>query len=217
MVTVAGRKAGAISTEQIEDADFEEVVDHSDKEIVMSGDTSLGRFIKVWDQALPEKYCKKIVELYASSGEQQIVRTDQGSFVSCNIDRAPEMEKIAETQKSIIEATLPIYAEAVEPDPSSFPEQSSLEDSHIYHFRNENDYKEMGHDIKHVAQARRYMTMIWFLSESEDFYLQFGAFGAKVESKVGRLVIFPSTWTYPYQILNSNKQNYLVKTHLDFI
>ena len=183
----------------------------------MSGDTSLGRFIKVWDQALPEKYCKKIIELYAKQGEHQLVRTDQGSFVSCNIDRAPEMEKIAETQKSIIEATLPVYAEAVEPDPSSFPEQSTLEDSHIYHFRNENDYKEMAHDIQHVAQARRYMTLIWFLSESEDFYLQFGAFGAKVESKVGRLVIFPSTWTYPYQILNSNKQNYLVKTHLDFI
>ena len=218
MVAVAGKKTGAISTEApVEDAEFEDVVDHSEKEIVMDGDTSLGRYIKVWDQALPEKYCKKMIELLAEAGEHQIVRTDIGSFVSCNIDRAPQFEKVSETQKSIIEATLPVYAEATQPDPSSFPEQSTLEDLYIYHLRNENDYKEMGHDITHVAQARRYLSLFWFLSESEDFFLQFGAFGAKVESKVGRLVIFPSTWTYPYQILNSSKQNYLLKTHLNFV
>jgi hypothetical protein len=216
MVAVAGKRGGAISTEpQIEDAEFVDVPNESDVEI--NTDTSLGRYIKVWDQAMPENYCEKIVSMYANAGEFQIVRTDQGSFVSCNIDRSDDFNKISETQKSIIEATLPVYAEACQPDPSVFPEQSSIEDIQIYHFRNENDYKEMGHDIKHFAQARRYLALFWFLSEDPDFYLRFGTFGAKVESKVGRLVMFPSSWTYPYEIVNGEKQNYLIKTHLNFM
>lgn len=209
MVAVAGKKSGAISTEpQVE----EEV-----KEVVMNGDTSMGRYIKVWDEALPEKYCKKIIELYAGAGDHQIARTDQGFFQSLNIDRAAGFEKIAETQNSIIEATLPVYAEATTPDPSSFPEQSTVEDIQLYHFRSENDHKTMGHDIQHIAQARRYLTMIWFLSDDPDFYLTFGAINAKIESKAGRLVIFPATWTYPYEIVNSGNQNYLMKTHLSFV
>lgn len=213
MTKVAGKKMGAISTEEpIVDAEFEDI-----PQVEENTDTSLGRYVKVWDQALPEKYCKKMIEMYSGAGEFQLVRTDQGSFVSLNIERSDDFTKISDTQKNIIEATLPVYAEAVQPDSSAFPEQSSIEDIHMYHFRNENDFKEMGHDIIHFAQARRYLAMYWFLSEDPDFYLQFGTFGAKVESKVGRLVMFPSSWTYPYQIVNSDKQNFLIKTHLNFM
>ena len=215
MVAVAGKRSGAISTEAIEDA---EIVDApKEEQVEINTDTSLGRYIKVWDQALPEKYCEKMIELYAKSGDFHLVRTDQGSFVSLNIERSDDFNKVSETHKSIIEATLPVYAETVQPDNSAFPEQSTIEDIQLYHFRNENDFKEMGHDIQHFAQARRYLGMYWFLSEDEDFYLQFGTFGAKVESKVGRLVMFPSSWVYPYQVVNSTKQNYLLKTHLNFV
>jgi len=213
MVKVAGKKAGAVSTE----AGSKKKSKKSKGEEFNTLDASLSRYIKVWDEALPEEYCQKMISHYAEAGEYQIARSDGGLFVSCNIDRPTQFQKASETQKKIIEATLPVYADLTKPHPNSLPEQSVLEDTHIYHFRNENDHKEIGIDVAHIAQARRYLTLIWFLSDDPDFYLKFTDLGAKVESRAGRLLMFPSTWTYPYEIRNGSKQNYLLKTHLNFI
>jgi uncharacterized protein YfbU (UPF0304 family) len=213
MVAVAGKKSRAIPALEKK----KEVVEDTTSKLDTL-DLSLARYIKVWDDALPQEYCEKVISLYAEAGEYQIVRTDSGRFVSCNIDRAStQFEKVSNTQKKIIEATLPIYAEVTKPSPECLPEKSVLEDTHIYHFRNETDVKTLGVDINHIAQAKRYLTLIWFLSEDEDFYLKFDDIGTKVESKVGRLLIFPSTWTYPYSIHNSENQNYLMKTHLNWM
>ena len=212
MVSVAGKKVGAAKAKPTKKKKSEK-----EDASLNTLDMSLSRFIKVWDEALPEEYCEKVITQYAKAADFQIPRTEGGLFVSCNIDRASDFEKVSNTQKKIIEATLPIYAEIAKPSSASIPEKSVLEDTYIYHFRNENDHKQLGIDINHIAQAKRYLTLIWFLSEDEDFYLKFSDIGAKVDSKVGRLLIFPSTWTYPYEIVNGKNQNYLMKTHLNWM
>ena len=127
-------------------------------------------------------------------------------------------EEISVAQRKIIEATLPVYAKAVMPHQSIFPERSMIEDIYVYQFRDDNDVRETNIDITNYGQARRYLTFIWFLTDDEDFEVGFFDVQNTVSAKKGRLLMFPSTWTYPYSIANSaNNQNYLLKTHLTLV
>jgi prolyl 4-hydroxylase len=220
-----GKKASAISLEET----YDTPVDDLKKRFEITGeiaereeqkpDFRLTKYIKVFDDALPPEYCDKIVNKFLENADNHIVRGANGEkFVSLNIEMSAAFEEISVTQRKIIEATLPVYAKSVMPHQSIFPERSMVEDLYVYQFRDDNDVRETNIDITNYGQARRYLTFIWFLTDDEDFEVGFFDVQNTVSAKKGRLLMFPSTWTYPYSIANSkNNQNYLVKTHLTLV
>jgi hypothetical protein len=85
----------------------------------------------------------------------------------------------------------------------------------VYQFRDENDYKDIGVDTSNLAQVKRYLTFMWFLTTDEEFEVGFFDVQNTVSAKAGRLIVFPSVWTYPYAITNlSNNENFLIKSHV---
>jgi hypothetical protein len=225
---LASAKGGAISLEMpIEDAQSpedkfelpgEDLADTVDEEEVKV-DFRLTKYIKVFDDALPQSYCDKIIKLFREDADNHIVR-DSGTenFVSCNIEKSASWEKVSYTQRQIVEATMPVYAKSVAPHQSQFPEQSVLEDFYVYQFRDENDYKDIGVDVSNLAQVKRYLTFIWFLTTDDDFEIGFFDVQNTVSAKAGRLVVFPSVWTYPYALTNiGNNENFLVKSHVTMV
>jgi hypothetical protein len=196
---------------QLPDSDL---ADTTDEEV--KPDFRLTKYIKVFDDALPQSYCDKILKLFREDGDNHIVRKDEGEhFVSCNIEKSEAWDKVSNTQRKIVEATMPVYAKSVSPHQAQFPEQSILEDFYVYQFRDDNDYKDIGVDTSNLAQVKRYLTFIWFLTTDEEFEVGFFDVQNTVSAKAGRLIVFPSVWTYPYAITNlKDKENFLIKSHV---
>lgn len=222
MVKVASGKAKAISLEEKYDepqarVEFEEAEEQVEYKLP---DFRLTKYIKVFDDALPPNYCDKIVKTFREDGDNHIVRNGEGEkFVSCNIEKSAAWATISEAQRKIVEASLPVYAKSVEAHQNCFPKQSTLEDFYIYQFRDKDDVREVNVDITHYGQAKRYLTFMWFLTDDENFQIGFFDVQNTVSAKKGRLIIFPSTWTYPYSIANfgEGKENFLMKTHLTML
>jgi hypothetical protein len=222
---VSSTKPSAISLEEKFDSTEEDLRDKfeipedglADEEEEVKVDFRLTKYIKVFDDALPPMYCDKIVDMFRKDADNHVPRNADGQkFVSLNLDHNSSVwENISVTQRKIVESTMPVYAKSVAAHMNCFPEHSVLEDFYVYQFRDSKDVKEVGVDISNYAQARRYLTMIWFLTDDEDFQLGFFDVQNTVSAKKGRLIMFPSTWTYPYSIGNfQDNENFLLKTHI---
>lgn len=215
----AKAKSKAISTEvPLVTVDELQNEKEEGQEVSFKIDYRLTKYIKVFDDAIPEAYCEKVIRLFNDDKDNATVRNnDTEKFVALNIENSEMWKPISLTQRKIVEATMPVYAESVMPHQSCFPEQSLIEDFYIYKFRDENDVRKINVDIKHYGQARRYMTMIWFLTTDDDFELGFFDIQNSVRAKAGRLIMFPSTWTYPYSMVNGKNPNFILKSHVALV
>lgn len=212
---IASAKPGAVS---LEDYDIPEVELVDEEEIEREPDFRLTKYIKVFDDALPPNYCDKLIEKFGQDADNHIARNSDGeNFISLNIEKSALWSEISVTQRKIIEATMPVYAKSVWAHENCFPEKSMIEDIYMYHFRDENDYRNINVDVTHYGQARRYLTFIWFLTDDEECELGFFDIQNSVSAKKGRLIVFPSTWTYPYSIAGGTKPNYFMKSHITMV
>ena len=167
-------------------------------------------FIWIKDKSLSKSFCKEIIEKYEKSKDKHEGLVGNGR-IDKSLKRTRDLSISSFTEEWQEEDD--ILYHTLKRDLSEYHNvcksiDSRLEVSNINYNFNDTGYQiqryepggfyEWHHDWTMNDDASRLYTYIWYLNtikKKDGGYTQF-IDGTKVQPKVGRLVIFPATWTY---------------------
>ena len=181
----------------------------------------LREYIKVYDDIVDPNVCKNAIELF--SKDASVVRLEKPQMSSLNITVRSEKDKdhdwSAVQSESImaIKACAQQYAMEVKVD-KYWPTQNSLEQIKMHKFSAEEGDSFPTHiDVGNYDSARRFATFVIFLNDTDDG-VYFDTLDYKVTAKTGRMMLFPSSWQYPYSDLPpTTDDKYMITTYLHYV
>lgn len=168
---------------------------------------SFSDFIVVFENSLEKEFCEKCIEKFKTDENkyQGIVgsgiKLDTKRSTDLQISGSPEWEEedrvffeslnkgIQEYVEKFSKLTLQSVSHAFK-DSGYQIQETKPGDYYIWH----DDFSCTNND-----SAPRYLTYLWYLNDiHEDGYTEF-LDGTKIQPEVGKLLIFPATWTYVHR------------------
>jgi hypothetical protein len=168
------------------------------------------KFIFVKDNVLDKNTCEKIIQLFESDNQKDRGRIGDG-FIDINSKRTFDLavshsEKWKELDEIVFDylsAQLSEYLiKLYEDDPPSI---NLFYSSHIFDngyqiqkYEKNSGFYRWHSDIKNCNNQTRFITFLFYLNDviegGETLFIN-----GKVNPKAGRLLLFPSTWTYMHK------------------
>jgi hypothetical protein len=183
-------------------------------------------YIKVYENAIPDDLCDVIVQRFDDStnvtslrdvpeGSEKVIRSCMELVTSKEEnfkDIQVVMMKIAELAVGKYQSEIPVR---------TFPKEIGCELYRVQQFRagEDPDHFDYHVDVNNYASARRFTSLVWFLNDVEKGGGYFFPHpNVRVKPVKGRLVLFPSTWMYPYSIERPvSNDSYIITTYLHYI
>ena len=181
----------------------------------------LKEFIKIYDDIVDPNVCRNAIELF--NKDNSVVRLEKPQMSSLNMTISSEKDKDhdwsvvqSETIRAI-RACAQQYAMEVKVD-KLWPTENSLEQIKMHKFSAEDGDSFPTHiDVGNYDSARRFATFVIFLNDSEEG-VYFDTLDYKVTARTGRIMMFPSSWQYPYSDLPpSTDDKYMITTYLHYV
>jgi hypothetical protein len=123
-----------------------------------------------------------------------------------------------EFHNGIIEQLAKLYGKYLEElEIPNLIAHQGMEEVLITRFRANSDDNHAGHiDVNNNADSIRAVGFRVYLTDN-DGHTEFPRQGVGVEPRVGRAVVYPPTWEYPYQCKNpTNSDKYILSTYLHY-
>ena len=184
---------------------------------------TLGDFIWTKEKSLSKSFCNKMIEKFEKSDYQydgkigngvlnQNVKQTRDLVLGSNLDEWQEEDDVL--YQALKEGLDEYHTMCWNIDPrlTVSPHCFNFHDTGYQIQRYEPEgYYEWHHDWTMNDDASRIYTYIWYLNtikKKDGGYTQF-IDGTKVQPKVGKLVIFPATWTYLHRAFPPQVRKYI--------
>ena len=184
----------------------------------------LDHFIVTYDDVLDENLCKNAIDMF-NKDQDSVSRFDaeMASFNCVNITEEVEIkhntlwdplnQQVLTSIKSCGEKYM------IDKDCERYwPRQNALEQVKLLKYQHKTaDRFERHIDVGDHNSARRFLTYHFFLNDVEGGSVYFDDIDYEVKAKRGRLVFFPSTWTYAHSYMPPKDQDkYAITTYLHY-
>lgn len=180
----------------------------------------LREYVKVYDDIVDPNVCKNAIELF--NKDEAVVRLEKPQMSSLNITERSEKDKdhdwnVVQSESIMaIKACAQQYAMEVKVD-KYWPTENRLEQIKMHKFvAEEGDSFPTHIDVGNYESARRFATFVIFLNDTDEG-VYFDTLDYKVSAKTGRIMLFPSSWQYPYTDLASDDDKYMITTYLHYV
>ena len=189
-------------------------------------------FIRIYDDAVSEDYCNKLIEKFESSPDQHEVRNtkelkkvDETTYERGNVsfkelhlwkhkkDWEGEINKLAK----IFTTYAKLYQENY--SPHCFPKKYGFEPFKMKRYMN-NDVDEFGWhvDVRTFKNLQRFLAMFIYLEDNDGGKTEFEYQNKTIDCKKGSLVIFPPMWPWLHRGLKAvNRPKYFMGAYLHYV
>ena len=182
-------------------------------------------YIVTYDDVLDENTCKNAIE-YFNEDTESIVRFDAEmcGFSMVNLTEQCEVKKNAkwEPVNNQVIRTIKECGERYIKDVDCeryWPRQNSLEQVKINKYQHKTEDRFDRHiDVGDHNSARRFLTYVIYLNTIEEGgATYFNDIDVEIPAKCGRVLMFPSTWTFPHTYCAPKEQDkYAISTYLHY-
>ena len=157
------------------------------------------KYIKVYDDVLPEQLCKTLIDKFELNKDQHI-KTDLENhrhFTEININEHQDWSAMVKGLYSSLKPYIQRYKEDCKITKTQWPEQYGFEQIRFKRYLPNNKDEFKSHvDVGDHASARRFLVFFLYLNSNFDGRTSFEEYDMQVYPKAGRLLMFPPTWTY---------------------
>tara|TARA_A100001011_G_C14194695_1_gene792952 strand:+ start:532 stop:1140 length:609 start_codon:yes stop_codon:yes gene_type:complete len=200
-------------TEQLEEVELES------EEIEIPTEPSAAKsYICMWDDALPPDYCEETIDLFKESIPRRVDEENYGCFELDILDEnllkiKPRWKEVSYFVLQRLQRYSEIYRQFYNIE--FFPSQAVNEQLMM---RKYIPTDEVGYhsDVMIDDEHKRFLTVNFFLNDTEDGQYTLPDYNIGVESRTGRVLIHPSFWTHPSQITPSKEERYVISTFLRY-
>ena len=163
---------------------------------------------------VPESYCKKLIEIFENSSNQEFINNDyKPCFSQVNLNKeTPEMVRQI---IPIIKCVHTLYKK--ETKSHFLPELNALEELRIKRYLPNGEERFDEHvDVTDYPTSRRSVAFLFYLN-TNDGNTVFSKQKLNIIPKCGRVVVFPPTWEYPHSGLPPTTSNkYIMSTYIHY-
>ena len=156
------------------------------------------KYIKTYDNVLTKDQCQHLIDKFEDS-KQQWQKTelkDHRSFTEINLNLHDDWSEYVKIIYTSMRPYIDKYAEEFKIT-HNWPEKFGWEHIRMkkYEVNNKDEFKEHV-DVTTHASAKRFLVMFIYLNDNLGGHTSFSEYDTAVQPKAGRLLMFPSTWTY---------------------
>ena len=177
--------------------------------------TDLKCLIKTYDNVIPSSMCKSLIEKYEANIDNIDKRHNQ--FFNFN---EILLQKYPETFEEEFKYAFDAFNECVVDYVNSL-EIAFWPPKYGYEMFRLKKYPLDGYFVEHIdvtgeSTMKRFLSFFCYLNNAGG--TRFTHLDYEVESKEGRLLLFPPMWMFPHEAIVSNKENkFLLHTYLHYI
>lgn len=200
-------------TEQLEEIELE-----SEDMETLAEPSAAKSYICMWDNVLPPDYCEETIELFRESIPRRMNEENYGCFELDILDEnllknTPRWREVSYFLLQRLQRYSELYRQFYRIE--FFPSQAVNEQLVMRKYIPKD---EMGYhsDVMTGDESKRFLTINFFLNDTEEGQYTLPDYNIGVESRTGRLLIHPSYWTHPSQITSSNEERYIISTFLRY-
>ena len=179
------------------------------------------KYIKVYDDVLPEQLCKTLIDKFELSKDQHI-KTDLENhrhFTEININQHPDWSNMVTGLYNALKPYIAKYKEDCKITKTQWPEKYGFEQIRFKRYLpNDKDEFKSHVDVGDYASARRFLVFFLYLNSNFDGRTSFEEYDMQVYPKAGRLLMFPPTWTYLHTGHKPKLESkYIIGSYLHYI
>ena len=157
------------------------------------------KYIKVYDNVLPEEHCKTLIDKFELNKDQQ-VSTDLDNhrhFTEININQHQDWKNMVDGLYTTLRPYVDRYKQECKIKEMQWPLKYGFEQIRLKRYLpNDRDEFKEHVDVGDYNSARRFLVMFLYLNNNFDGRTSFSEYDMQVYPKPGRLLMFPPTWTY---------------------
>ncbi len=179
------------------------------------------KYIKVYDNVLPEDQCQALIERFEVNKDQQVSTDlkDHRHFTEININQHKNWENVV----SALYTTLRPYVDKYKSDcnikEKQWPDKYGFEQIRFKRYlpNDKDEFKEHV-DVGDYNSARRFLVFFLYLNSNFDGRTSFSEYDMQVYPKSGRLLMFPPTWTYLHSGYKPKLESkYIIGSYLHYV
>ena len=184
----------------------------------------LSKFVVTYDDVLDVNVCRNAVDLFEQSVDS-VIRYDSEmcSFSCINITDETEIKHNNKWDPINQQLILAIklcgerYMKQVDCE-RYWPRQNSLEQVKMNKYQHKTADRFDRHiDVGDYNSARRFLTYHMYLNDVEGGATYFNDMDLEISAKCGRILMFPSTWTFPHSYMPpKGEDKYAISTYLHY-
>ena len=157
------------------------------------------KYIKVYDNVLPEEHCKTLIDKFELNKDQQ-VSTDLDNhrhFTEININQHQDWKNMVDGLYTTLRPYVNRYKKDCNIKDKQWPDKFGFEQIRFKRYlpNDKDEFKEHV-DVGDYDSARRFLVFFLYLNNNFDGRTSFSEYDMQVYPKAGRLLMFPPTWTY---------------------
>ena len=184
-------------------------------------DNNMKKYIKVYDNVLPEEHCKTLIEKFELSKDQQ-VSTDLNNhrhFTEININQHSDWKNMVDGLYSTLRPYVDRYKQDCNIKEKQWPDKYGFEQIRFKRYlpNDKDEFKEHV-DVGDYDSARRFLVFFLYLNSNFDGRTSFSEYDMQVYPKAGRLLMFPPTWTYLHAGYKPKLESkYIIGSYLHYV
>lgn len=171
-------------------------------------------FIKIYDNAFSESYCKELISWFENSEQKFIDHEEKPRFYESGLDEFGTRKCIETVNPFMLK-----YVDQVNSD-KWFPNNYTYEYARVkkYH-KNSRDRFGPHVDVTDHQSAKRVLSFLVYLNDvssgGETHFLHTKTW---IKPKMGRMVIFPPLWMFPHEGRPTySNDKYILSTYLHYL
>ena len=157
------------------------------------------KYIKVYDNVLPEYHCKTLIGKFEANKDQQ-VSTDLDNhrhFTEININQHQDWKNMVDGLYQSLRPYVEKYKSDCNITEKQWPEEFGFEQIRFKRYLpNDRDEFKEHVDVGDYNSARRFLVFFLYLNDNFGGHTSFSEYNKHVIPRAGRLLMFPPTWTY---------------------
>jgi prolyl 4-hydroxylase len=167
-----------------------------------SGDVRLSELVRVYDHALPQSLCERVIGLFEQDRERQFRRQRQNTWIEYTVTRSP-LSEWRDVERALMRNMiehLKDYAQLPAAQPLALKAPRAFEQIMLKKYepgRPAPDGFPEHCDAYDVATSVRQLGFLWYLNDVADGgETDFPVLGKRIEPRTGRLVLLPPAWMF---------------------
>ena len=179
------------------------------------------KYIKVYDDVLPEYQCNALIEKFEINKDQHVSTDLDGHrhFTEININQHKDWETFVNGLYGNLRPYVDRYKKDCDIKDKQWPDKFGFEQIRFKRYlpNNKDEFKEHV-DVGDYDSARRFLVFFLYLADNFGGHTSFSEYDKVVQPKAGRLLMFPPTWTYLHTGHKAIEQpKYIIGSYLHYV
>ena len=179
------------------------------------------KYIRVYDNVLPEESCKTLIEKFEINTDQHVSTDLDGHrhFTEININQHNDWQNFVQGLYGSLKPYIERYKKDCDIKDKQWPDKYGFEQIRFKRYlpNDKDEFKEHV-DVGDYASARRFLVFFLYLNNNFDGRTSFSEYDMEVWPKAGRLLMFPPTWTYLHTGHKPKLQSkYIIGSYLHYV